>query len=305
MVSTDILCLGGATIDRKLRAARPLTPGTSNPVEGSRSFGGVARNVCENLLRLGVGAGLATIVGGDEGGRALIADLAALGADVSAIEVAEARRTAEYVAALDPDGGLAFGLADMGVLDGLDLDWLGRLRLRLDGARWVFADCNLAAPAFAALIGMARGAGFRLAVDPVSVAKAARLPANLAGVDLIVLNRDEAEALTGEGDPMRAVGSLIRRGASSAVLTDGAGPIHIAGSGGDAVLPACPATVADVTGAGDALIAAILAGLDAGRPLAGAVEAATRIAALTVGSTATVRPDLSPDRLQPGRRSAA
>jgi pseudouridine kinase len=305
MARTDVLCIGGATIDRKYRALGRLMPGTSNPVEGVAAFGGVARNVCETLLRLGVSAGLATLVGDDEGGRALKAHLAALGGDVSAIEAAPGRRTAEYIAALDSHGGLALGLADMGVFDALDAAWIGRLAPRLAVARWVFADCNLPAPALAALLSLAHGASFRLAVDPVSVAKAARLPEDLTGVGLLVLNRDEAEALAGPGDAAETIRRLRARGAASVVLTAGAGAIHLDDGAGPAALPVPAAEVSDVTGAGDALIGALLAGLVAGQGLSAAIAPALGIAALTVASPATVRPDLSPALLQPGRRSAA
>ena len=45
----SIICIGGAVLDRKYKAKAELAPGTSNPVSGFRSFGGVARNVTENL----------------------------------------------------------------------------------------------------------------------------------------------------------------------------------------------------------------------------------------------------------------
>ncbi|WP_246716354.1 winged helix-turn-helix transcriptional regulator [Martelella soudanensis] len=48
-----VVVIGGAVIDRKYLARAPLIAGTSNPVEGMRSFGGVARNVAENLAALG------------------------------------------------------------------------------------------------------------------------------------------------------------------------------------------------------------------------------------------------------------
>ena len=49
MTSPRIVCIGGAVFDRKYRAKRELIAATSNPVNGFRSHGGVARNVAENL----------------------------------------------------------------------------------------------------------------------------------------------------------------------------------------------------------------------------------------------------------------
>ena len=48
----SVICIGGAAVDRKYRAVEALTPATSNPASGTTSFGGVARNVAENLANL-------------------------------------------------------------------------------------------------------------------------------------------------------------------------------------------------------------------------------------------------------------
>ncbi|MGA9225988.1 MAG: winged helix-turn-helix transcriptional regulator, partial [Mesobacillus sp.] len=49
----QVLCVGGANIDRKIWSKSQLELGTSNPAESSKSCGGVARNIGENLGRLG------------------------------------------------------------------------------------------------------------------------------------------------------------------------------------------------------------------------------------------------------------
>jgi pseudouridine kinase len=305
MSSPDVICLGGATLDRKYRALSRLAPGTSNPVEGMLGFGGVARNVCENLARLGVSASLASLVGEDAGGQALIAHLRAAGAATDLTELRPGLRTAEYVAALESDGGLAFGLADMAIFDaftGADLD---RIWPALQTAQWLFADCNLPAGVLAELIERRRSAGFKLAIDPVSVAKAKKLPEDLTGVDLLVLNREEMAALVGDHlAPSAAMGALIRRGVKRIVLTNGAADIHVADGGQITMISPEPADVRDVTGAGDALMAAILAWLLKGAALVDAVRQATRVAALTVASPLTVRHDLSNELLSSALRSS-
>ncbi len=301
----DILCFGGATLDRKYRSLAPLFAGSSNPAVSHVSAGGVARNVCETLVRLGAHAGLATLVGDDDAGRRIVADLAALGADMSAVRTVGEGRTAEYVAILDADGALSVGLADMAIFDRLEEADCDRLAPRLAEARWVFADCNLPSNVLARLISDAAGASWRLALDPVSVAKAARFPSRLDGVSLLILNRDEGEAITGATEPDGILARLLERGAQSIVLTAGTAPVLVAKSEGVTPVPVVEAKVTDVTGAGDALIGAILAGLCAGRPLVDAVSAAVQISALTVASAETVRGDLSPDLLDLNARSVA
>jgi pseudouridine kinase len=291
-----ILCIGAAAIDRKYRALAPLRADTSNPVASDRAAGGVARNVAENLARLGVATALVSLVGDDTNGRWLREGLQALGIGTAGLRVAPGRSTAEYVAVLEPDGTLAFGLADMAIFDALSPEHVDAAP-GLDGAAWILADCNLPAPVLRHLLGR-QAPSARLAVDAVSVAKVARLPADLTGLDLLFLNEAEAAAVLGtELAPDAAAARLRERGAAAVVLTCGAAGLAAAGPAGVVRVPAQAGPVVDVTGAGDALIAATLHRLLAGDALADAARWGAASAALTVASVASVRPDLSPDLL--------
>src|SRR6478736_5628356 len=66
-----IVCLGAANLDRKLRSNATLKMGTSNPARQDESFGGVARNIAENLARLSTPVSLITVIGDDTSGKAL------------------------------------------------------------------------------------------------------------------------------------------------------------------------------------------------------------------------------------------
>lgn len=292
-----IVCFGGAAVDRQYRAPGPLRAGTSNPVTRREAFGGVARNVAANLCLLGVATALVSIVGDDPNGRALIRDLEARGIDPRGVAVSPAHPTAEYLALLGPDGDLAYGIADMAILDAITADHAARFWPRPGSADWVFLDCNLPAPVLAALFALRPGTGARLAVDAVSVGKAQRLPADLSPIDLLVLNADEGEALLGTAGcgPERIVSSLRARGAGRVIVTLGADGLVIGeGTGAPVACLAVPAKVADVTGAGDCLIAATLARLVAGDDLMAAARVGALAAALTVEHDGGVRADLSP-----------
>ena len=299
-----IVCLGGAAVDRVYRLAAPAVAGTSNPATVLGSAGGVARNVAELLARLGVPVSLVSAVGEDEGGRSLLADLAALGIDTAGTVTIAGAATAEYAAVTDPDGELVIGVAAMGVLDRLDAALVAANADRLQAADWVFADCNTAADGLAALVALRHRAGFRLAVDAVSTPKVTRLPAELTGVDVLFLNADEARALTGMGEaeattagPAALAAAVLARGAGAVVLTLGASGALVAESAGTVAIPAAPAAIAEVTGAGDSLIAATLWRLSAGDALDAAVRFGSALAALTLEATGSVRRDLSPAAL--------
>lgn len=290
----SILCIGGAAVDRKYRALDAVQPGTSNPVQSERSFGGVARNVAENVARLGVSVSLASILGQDDNGRALLDDLKRLGIGTQFMAFSDEHATAEYVAVLQPDGDLALGLANMSIFNELTPTLLHKLIPHLQEG-WLFADCNLPSETLHAFVDIAHRQSLTLAIDAVSTPKVMRLPRDLTGVGLLFLNLDEARAFLREPETSaeEAAARLRACGAERVVLTLGEAGLVVSDQSGTCQLAAVRATISDATGAGDALIAATLVTLLKGYPLTEAARLGTVAAALTVESTASVRPDLS------------
>jgi pseudouridine kinase len=276
-----IVCIGQACIDRTYRADDAVRPATSNPARARHGYGGVARNVAESLARLGCAATLLTAVGDDADGGALATHTASAGVDVRGWRYSSARPTGEYVAILEPDGELVVGACDAGPVEEIDAAAIGAWESILAGASWVFADCNLRAEALAALIALRARSSFRLAIDAVSAAKVLRLPDDLRDVDALFLNVHQVARLAAQPN------------ARAQILTDGASGVDVTVDGATVHLDPVAAAPVDVTGAGDALIAGTLHRLLAGDGFIDAVRGGLLVAALTLESPASVRPDLS------------
>lgn len=297
--SSRAVCIGGAVLDRKYRARKPLVFETSNPVDGARSLGGVARNVAENLALLGTTTSFVSIVGDDETGRAILKHMRDRGIDVSQVITSSERPTAEYAAILDPQGELVLGIADMSIFDLFAPSHLDRIWPHLAAATWVFSDCNLPAETLGALIAKRRGARFKLAIDAVSTPKVARLPQDLTGIDLLFMNIDEANTLLQRSgsdsieDARTAALALQARGAREVVVTMGARGIAVAGADGISTFPAVHAKPVDITGAGDAMIAGTLHRVLAGEDIYGAARTGALLGTLTTESPASVHTELS------------
>jgi pseudouridine kinase len=263
---TVVVCLGGANVDRKLRVAAPVRPGSSNPATARETFGGVARNVAENLARCGVPVQLLTAVGQDAAGRALLDDAAGAGMDVHAVRAIDGALTGSYTAVLDSDGSLYVALAHMDLCEQLTPDWLAQHADVCRGSALVVADLNLPVATLAALVTAAAGEGAPpLVLVAVSEAKMDRLPQRLHGVRLLVLNRGELAAWAGTDVLADGVARLRAAGVRDVVVTLGeAGLCHTTVEGTLVLLPGpvVPAeAVVDVTGAGDALAAGLCHGL--------------------------------------------
>ena len=285
-----VVVVGGTNMDVVARTSAPLVPATSNPGHTRISPGGVGRNVAACLGLLGAPARLVSVVGDDTFGDEALRVTAECGADVSAVRRAPGR-TGTYTAVLDDHGELVAAVSDMAITDALELDTLD-----LDDVALVVVDGNLAPTQVARMLAAATEAGVPVAFEPVSAAKAARLSDLVRDLFLVTPNADELAALTGRAATAwaEAVTDLHDRGVEHVWVRQGADGSWMCSRGAEPVhLPAVPAAVVDVTGAGDAMLAAwVAAWLRGADPVAAAREG-HRAAAATVESGHTVRPDLA------------
>ena len=261
-----VVCVGGANVDRKLYAVAPVRPGSSNPATARETFGGVARNVAENLARCGVPVQLLSAVGQDAAGRALLDAAAHAGIDVHAVQSTDGALTGSYTAVLDTDGSLFVALAHMDLYEQLTPDWLAQHADVCRGAALMVADLNLPATTLAALVtAAAEEDAPPLVLVAVSEAKMDRLPQRLCGVRLLVLNRGELAAWAGTDALTDGVARLQAAGVRDVVVTLGAAGLCHTSVAGTLVCLAAPVVpaeaVVDVTGAGDALAAGLCHGL--------------------------------------------
>ncbi|MSZ76444.1 MAG: carbohydrate kinase [Actinobacteria bacterium] len=275
-------------MDLKARSTSPVVGATSNPGTTRLSPGGVARNVADNLARLGTPVRLVAVVGADTLGDDLLGATAEAGVDVSLVRRA-ATPTGTYTAVLDASGELVVAIADMAATDSLDPGDVDAAAEAIAAAALVVIDGNLAPAPLARALDLARAAGVRVLLDPVSVPKATRIAAQVRDLFAVTPNADELAALGG-AEALHARGVELvweRRGTAGSRL-------HTPGGASD--LASVATTVVDVTGAGDSMLAAFYHALIAGAAPTAAAAYGHRAAALTVASHDTVRADLA-DRL--------
>lgn len=298
--ASDLVCIGGAAINRKYHAKGALIAGTSNPATTHQSFGGVARNVAETLARLQKAVALISLVGEDEAGRAILHHLSALGVDVSQMAVSPACATAEYAAILDDTGNLHIAMAAMDAFEAITPALLESAWPHIAASRWMFADCNLPQGTLHTLLDRKASTDAQLAVNTVSVPKAVRLPHNLSAIDVLFTNVDEARAMLGDTGqaPERLTAGLRERGAKGVVLTLGSQGHLVHDDTGITCVSSLEAATLDVTGAGDALMSGTLYGLMNGHSLVDASRLGTVLATFTLQSEQDVLPDLNPAWLE-------
>lgn len=304
-----ILCIGASNLDRKLRSLGKLTLGTSNPATQDESFGGVARNIAENLARLGSPTALITAVGNDASGRALLAHAEDAGIDTRGALRLDGASSGTYTAVLDQHGEMTVALADMALNDRLTPAFLATRQQQRAGAALVVADLNLPMDSIAALLDDALRDGVALVLVAVSEPKMARLPASLHGLRLLILNEGELAARVGrplgidvdlDADLEAACAEVQRQGVQDVVVTRGVRGVLYTSPDGVMRLEAPAVDVVDVTGAGDAFAAALcwsLHGGTEGGDLALACRRGLQLSAMTIACAQTVCPALAEGHL--------
>jgi pseudouridine kinase len=294
-----ILCIGGALIDRTYRLKAALTPATSNPAVVEVGFGGVARNVAENLARLGARTRLAAVIGDDATGDWLLAHLDRAGVDTTLLSRTIAT-TAEYAAILDgATGELHLAVVAMEEAEAAMDARLEAVLAAATADAILLADANLSAEALAVVRDHARATGAFLAVDAVSVAKSGRMKTPLDGVALIKAGADEAATILGTmAEPDALAAGLVRAGAGCALVTAGARGAWLADLAGVVHAAALPCRPVSVSGAGDALMAAVLWRMALGATARDALPWGLAAAAATTEASGSVHPDLSPAFLE-------
>ena len=163
------------------------------------------------------------------------------------------------------------------------------------------ADCNIDVSCLEWLSGFSARNRLRLLIEPVSVPKAKKLLKFKRTIPVFAVtpNKQQLEALTGAKDLRSAIGKLhrlgfenivVHRGAKGAVASSPAGQFDVIGTGA--------LEVADVTGAGDAAVAGLVAGILEGHPLWKAAKLGQAAAAIKLASRDSVSAELSRDRLK-------
>jgi len=225
LADKSVVVIGGSNIDIAGKPGGDLVRANSNPGQISFSFGGVARNVAEALARLGTSTTLLTAVGDDAYGRQLLAGCVDAGVDTSLAHTSKRYPTSIYLSILTRQGELDSAVNDMGVMAELSPAFMHDHERLIGGADLTVADTNLDRSTLEALLNADRSGP--LLVDGVSASKVGRLTGLLDRIDVLKLNRLEAEVLTeielaDERSAMKALDQLLAEGVNTVFLTLGA-----------------------------------------------------------------------------------
>ena len=299
-----IAVLGGANVDILARSLAPVVPNDSNPGIMKTSFGGVSHNIALNLALMKVPVYYISAFADDFLGRQLYDSCRQAGLNLEYSQIIEHGRTSTYTAILGPDGEMQVAVADMDILEELDLDKLMPFLKSLDENDCLVLDTNLADRQLARIF---ENVHCRVFCDPISTAKAMRIRPFLSRLSFFKPNRYEAAHLLNlpeiKPEQYRSVlQQFAVRGCKCVavslaedglVATDGQKCFH---------LGAVKTDIASTTGAGDSFMSGYLYGQWHDCSFLECLQYGTAASVITLMSEETVNPEMSPELLETSLR---
>ncbi len=299
-----VLVIGAAGVDIVGSLKTELRPGSSTSGQIRFSFGGVARNVAENLAHLGQPVMLVTAIGEDEAGDRLLGSVSGAGVDVSSVLRTSRYPTGSYMAMVDSTGELRYAVDDMRAAAAITSEYIRDRSALFSEASLLFIDANIPKGTIRTIMSLAHKNHLPVCADPTSVLLAGRLQPFLQRLYMITPNSNEAaiycdseRKISGRRRALEAAKHLVSHGVQIAIVTLADEGLCYATSETSGYIPAMRTEIIDPTGAGDALSATVMFALLNDIPLDDAVRLGVSAAFLTLRYRGAVVPDLNLEKL--------
>jgi pseudouridine kinase len=299
-----VLVIGSSGVDIVGRLMSEPKLGSSTPSSIRYSFGGVARNVAENLARLGQKVVMLTAVGKDHNGEKLLQNARETGINTEYCLHTNQRPTGTYIALLGTRGDLMHAIDDMRTASIISKEYIRDHADLFKKCSLVFFDANLQVDTIRTIISLAARAKVEVCSDPTSSSLAQRLKPYMTKLFLVTANCAEAAIFCDNTKPphnrkqaLEAAKAMVSLGTQIAIVTMAEMGLCYATSETSGHIPAIKTEILDPTGAGDALIATVLFGLLNNIPLDDAIRLGVSAASLTLRYQGAVVPDLTLEKL--------
>lgn len=231
VISEDyVVCLGAAIVDVFGFVPGNIIPGDKNPGGRVRiSSGGAARNIAENLSRLGYGVKMLTVIGADSFGEKLMKDCNVAGMDMSHVKVVEGENTATYVCLMKDNGEMYAGMTDVNITKHQTVDYYKQHHHTILNAKAIVMTAETTDGVTAYL--HETYPSIPIIGDVSTLGAIPRFQKNLSLYHTVKANSMEAEALTGityqsEEDLGAISAAILQAGVKRVIITLGSDGVY-------------------------------------------------------------------------------
>lgn len=265
----------------------------SNPGRVRISFGGVCRNIAENMSRLHVNTKFISIIGDDEKGKRILNAAKDIELDMSDSLVVKGETTPTYMAILNEHGEMESAIVDMKITDRVTEEFIDSKANVIENAEYMVVDTDN--PAILEYLLKTFHDKTRFMLDPVSATKVARIKHLIPYFNTIKPNRLEAEVLCGfeikTKEQVRKAGQYFRDlGVQNVFISLDADGIYYNDGCNEGIIKVNQVQVVNVTGAGDSCVAGLGYGFMNDLSIVDTVKYAIAMSAITISHEDTIHP---------------
>ena len=293
-----ILVLGASIVDIFGFCGRSYAQRDSIPGHIKISFGGVCRNIAENLARVGVNTQFISTLGDDENGKSILEHSKKFGYNMENSLFLEGESTPTYLAILNHQGEMESAVVDMESLNKMDEAFVDGKHEVFENAEYTIVDSDN--PELLEYILKKYQGKSKFILDPVSAKKAKKIRHLIKYFHTIKPNRFETEALCGfkieTNDDLKKAGRFfIEQGVKNVFISlDADGIYYITSEGEEGTLACCePIKVKNVTGAGDSFVAGIGYGYMNNLNIKDTLKYSVAMSIITITHEETINPEMS------------
>lgn len=261
MDKKKIVVIGAVNIDICGTSDEQLILYDSNPGVAEYSFGGVGRNIAENLTRLGAEVHMITVLADDLFTADLLKYSEGVGINFAHSMHVKGERCSKYLSINNNNGDMILAVSDMKIYDLLTAEFIAEQMDFINTCDLAVVDTNVPAEVIEYICEHAK---IPIAADPVSINKADKLRRCLGGLTIIKPNLYETEELTGikiEDDASlnEAADFFHKRGIKYVFISMAEEGVYYSDGDTSGTIPICTAyKVVNVSGCGDAFLSAVV-----------------------------------------------
>ncbi|MDO5779887.1 MAG: carbohydrate kinase family protein [Clostridium sp.] len=293
-----ILVLGASIVDIFGFCGRSYAQRDSIPGHIKISFGGVCRNIAENLARVGVNTQFISTLGDDGNGKSILEHSRKLGYNMENSLFLEGESTPTYLAILNHQGEMESAVVDMESLNKMDEAFVDGKHEVFENAEYTIVDSDN--PILLEYILKKYQGKSKFILDPVSAKKAKKIRHLVKYFHTIKPNRFETEALCGfkieTNDDLKKAGRFfIEQGVKNVFISlDADGIYYITSEGEEGTLACCESiNVKNVTGAGDSFVAGIGYGYMNNLNIKDTLKYSVAMSIITITHEETINPNMN------------
>lgn len=290
-----VVIIGGANIDMLGVPFNGLSYKNSAPGSLKISYGGVGRNIAENLARLGVPVKFITVFGSDAYAKELKEHLISLGVDVSYSMTKENENSSYYLCLTDKYGEMQYALSSMEILNNMDEQFFLERKEVINSATLAVVDTNLGEK-LKILLDMI---SIPVCLDTVSAEKALNCKSCIKDLFFIKPNREECCALLNKNSidtpkDIELCAELLRQnGIENVIVSLGKDGVYYTNGKEKGFMNSMVDEFVSSTGAGDSFFAGVVSGFYHKKSLRDCVYRGSTCAKITIADKDSVSKNIN------------